>query len=163
MKITIDWTDPKSISSALKEIEEYQKKIIDIEKKFCLKLAEIGRQRAQEIYDAVDTQDGNYPPNVYVEETEQGAKIVAHGEDVCFIEFGAGTAADGSTHDGFTFTPSSWSSSELGAHQFETLGFWVYDGKTYTAIQPQHAMTKAIAEMESRANEVARELKGELT
>ena len=162
-KITLRWDDRDSIDNAIKELKEYQKKLHEIEIKFCVALAEIGRQTAQAVYDEFYLEGYNRPVKCEVVQTRDGAKLLANGEDVCFIEFGTGTEADGSTHEGYTFTPGSWSSSELGKGMFSDLGFWVWEGETFTGTPPAHALERAIAEMESRASEVARQLKGELT
>jgi len=162
-RIVINWSDQNSINEAIKELEQYQKDVRDFQKKFCKELAEVGRQKAQTIYDSFYLEGFNEPVQCVVEETTYGAKLVANGTDVCFIEFGTGVEADGSVHEGYTFTPGSWSSSELGKGIFSELGYWFYNGTRFTGTPPAHAMTQAIAEMESKASEVAQKLKGELT
>lgn len=162
MKIKCNPLNNKSLNSAIKELEKYQKKIGKFEKQFCLALAEVGRERAQSLYDEAWAKTQDYPVTVTVEETENGAKIVANGESVCFLEFGSGDTASGAEVDGFTFVPGSWSSSELGFKQYSTWGFWVHNGEKYTAIEPVNAMTYAIGEMETRAREIAERVLGEL-
>ena len=168
--LTLNWDNRDSITQALKELKEYQKKLYEIEKKFCVALAEVGRQKAQEIYDGFGlvlneslAPGFNQLPKSEVVATKDGAKILVNGKDVCFIEFGTGVEADGSTHEGYTFSPGSWSSSELGTGMYATLGYWFYNGTKFTGTPPAHAITQAIAEMESKASEVAEKLKGELT
>ena len=160
--LTLNWDNRDSITQALKELKEYQKKLYEIEKKFCIELAEIGRKVAQTAYD--EFRLAGYEPVVCtVQPTRDGAKLLANSKDVCFIEFGTGVEADGSTHEGYTFSPGSWSSSELGKGVFSALGFWFYKGEKYTGTPPARAIELAIAEMESKASEVAERLKGELT
>ena len=161
--LTINWDNLDSINQAIKELKQYQKKLTKLEKKFCLELAEIGRQRAQTIYDGAHVEGFNQPVTCEVVETRDGAKLLANGIDVCFIEFGTGVEADNSVHEGYTFSPGSWSSSELGKGVFSEYGYWFYNGTKFTGTPPAHAITQAIAEMESKASEVAERLKGELT
>ena len=162
-RLTLNWDNLDSINQAIKELKKYQKELTKLEKKFCLELAEVGRQKAQTIYDSFYLEGFNEPVQCVVEETTDGAKLVANGMDVCFVEFGTGVEADGSVHEGYTFTPGSWSSSELGKGVFSELGYWFYNGTRFTGTPPAHAITQAIAEMESKASEVAQKLKGELT
>ena len=164
-RITIKWDDKDSIDNAIKELKEYQKKLHENEtaKKFCVALAEIGRQRAQAVYDEFYLEGYNRPVTCEVQPTNGGAKLLANGMDVCFIEFGTGVRVDGGTYEGYTFYPGSWSASELGVGMFSELGYWIWEGEKFTGTPPAHALTKAIAEMESRASEVAQQLKGELT
>ena len=163
-RITVEWSDRSSIENAIDELVEYNKSLENYRKRFCLKLAEIGRDYAQNLYDN-DFAIGDQHSGVMcsVEATQDGAKILANGDTVCFVEFGSGSFADGSEHEGMTFSPSSWSSSELGKHMLANLGYWVWEDKVYFGIPPLHAMTRTIAEMEARVGEVAQQLKGELT
>lgn len=159
-QIVINPFDKKSIDTAIKQLNEYQKQIKTKEKEFCMRLAEVGRAKAQEIFDQNYMTGFNDPVQVMVEETENGAKLVAVGQDVCFIEFGTGDLANGATVGDYTFTPGSWSSSELGAGMYSNFGYWYYNGEKFTGTPPANAMTYAIGEMDTRASEIAQDMKG---
>lgn len=79
----------KSIDKAIKELEDYKKSIpkkLDI---LCQRLAAIGATNVSLGYSrAVYT--GKKDVNVSVEKTQNGYAIVAEGETVLFLEFGAG-------------------------------------------------------------------------
>lgn len=85
----------KSINQALKEIKSYQKwveqKTLDLTKR----LAEIGAEEASVRF-AGAQYDGTNDATVSVEPISNGYRIVASGNAVFFIEFGAGVYYNGS-------------------------------------------------------------------
>ncbi len=161
-KIVINPFDADSVNDAIKKLKILNKQYQQLEKKVCFELAEIGRQVAQPIYDEWAKSWNNDPVVVEVIETETGAVLSARGDSVCFLEFGAGSWASGKTIDGFTFTPKSWSSSELGTGMLEKLGFWRWKRVKYEYIPPANAMTVALAVMRERAKEVAQRVMKEV-
>lgn len=76
---------------------------------------------------------------------QDGFTISADGEDVCFIEFGAGDYAD-STHGlasnvPFTVKPGSW--SDTHSRQYTLKGFWWYKKQKYYYVMPHYGMLQA--------------------
>lgn len=94
MKIKVDPFDEKSIDEALKQIEEYKARFAKREEEFLQKLADIGVGIADDKFKAADY-DGDNDVTVKCEMTDTGVRLIASGEAVAFIEFGAGVARGG--------------------------------------------------------------------
>lgn len=141
------------IDHAIKTVGKY----IDIEAKLeelAKRLCEVGRPVLINIFHDHAT--------IYYEKTERGYKLVVEGEDVLFIEFGAGNAA-GSNRGLYDDVPSnvepgSWSRDH--AKQYSTYGFWYFGGKRYTEIKPHsgtyHAYQAMVEALPQIASEVFR-------
>ena len=135
-----------SCQRAIDELEKYQR---DIDRKMdevCRRLAEVGALEAQA---HLDLSNGNIlaqidPPTPI----ENGYKLTMSGEDVYFIEFGTGDAANA---HGYTPLVSVYpgSFSENNAQMYSTYGFWYYGGEQYTetpAYMPMYYAGKKIRE-----------------
>jgi len=98
LKIQIS-LDKKSIDKAIKQLEKYKKKLDKNSEKGCMKiakkLAEIGQEYATNGFGGA-LYDGTNDTVVTYEKTDNGYKIIASGNAVCFIEFGAGVYYNGS-------------------------------------------------------------------
>ena len=79
----------RSINNAIKQIEAYKNRLVAIRTTICEELAKIGMKEA-EIRFANAQYDGVNDSCVTIEQTENGYKVVANGNAVAFIEFGAG-------------------------------------------------------------------------
>lgn len=81
--------NPDSINKAIKEIKDYKKWVNTKTSLFCKKLAQIGAAEAKVRFsDAIYSGDKDI--KVKVKRTQNGWAIVAEGQAVAFIEFGAG-------------------------------------------------------------------------
>ena len=78
-----------TIAEALNEIEQYKAQFDPKLKEFCAKLATIGATVAS-IHFTRALYDGINDSKIRVEPTDTGYKIIAEGNAVAFIEFGAG-------------------------------------------------------------------------
>lgn len=95
MNITIKITN---LNGVLKDIADIEKWLDKKANELCKRLADIGMEEARvrfanAIYDKQF--DGSSEPNnvkVSVEPRENGYSVVADGDEVCFIEFGAGVS-----------------------------------------------------------------------
>ena len=90
MRIVINPLDPKSIKKAQKQVLAYKTWLESKEKELLERLAMYGATRvslgfARAIYDAQ-----GHDIQVSAEVVGNKARIIAQGEDVCFVEFGAG-------------------------------------------------------------------------
>lgn len=85
-KITISLSN---ISEAIKQINAYKDSLEKKKKVFMERLATVGGLTARQGFSAA-IYDGDSNVEVYVEETDTGYRIVATGQAVAFIEFGAG-------------------------------------------------------------------------
>lgn len=86
--------DVSSIDNALREIEAYKKFIAEKTQELTRRLAEIGLEQATVLFSGA-MYDGTNDVECEIESTERGYRIIARGEAVCFIEFGAGVFYNG--------------------------------------------------------------------
>lgn len=89
MKITINPFDEKSIAKAIKDLQEYKNSIKSKERIFLEKLAELGAENARAEF-GMAVLDFTTDIQVYTEIEGNRAYIIAEGEQVAFVEFGAG-------------------------------------------------------------------------
>lgn len=135
-----------SCQRAIDELKKYRRDIKPKLDEVCRRLAEIGAREAQL---HLNLSNGNIlaqidPPMPI----ENGYKISMSGEDVYFIEFGTGDAANA---HGYTPLVSVYpgSFSEQNAQRYSTLGFWWYGGERYTetpAYMPMYYAGKKMRE-----------------
>lgn len=142
-KITVR-LDVGSIDTAIRELKEVKRHRDE-------KIAELMKALAEAGLEAT-----GYGSMVWVEETDNGCKIIAHDEQIAFIEFGAGDAATYmNTVDGVDIYPGSWSGSDLGTGEYARYRSWHYQGEKFTEIQPQRGMLKAEETIIARVREIA--------
>lgn len=79
----------RSINAAIKEIEAYRYRLSRISENICMELARIGMQEASVRF-VTAQYDGTNDSSVSIEQTQNGYKVVASGNAIAFIEFGAG-------------------------------------------------------------------------
>lgn len=125
------------------------------------RLASIGVRVASTYYNAGMEEGKNYDYDVTIEPTERGCKLVANGEDVCFLEFGAGVSTrswQGEGQEGLPpIYPGSWSETE-GVGQFVNKGYWIYGNELYKGIEPTMGMYHASKQMLTDCIEEARKV-----
>lgn len=161
MKITINPFDKKSITEAIRKLNQYEKDFVTKEQEFVRRLKEIGVSVATTGF-AMAEYDGIN--DVLIAETQSGnrAAVIAYGETVGFIEFGTGVKfreynssssefkppAHGTYGEGKGANPNGWYFSQSpGAKARHTYGN-----------PPAEAMLAARDEMVERVVAVAREV-----
>ncbi len=104
MKITIDPFDKRSITAAIKKLEQYEKEFRAKEAEFIRRLKDIGVSVAETGFSLADYDGIN---DVLIAETQNGprAAIIAYGEAVGFIEFGTGVKFREYDSSSSEFTP----------------------------------------------------------
>lgn len=108
--------------------------------------------------------NGNNDFQTSIEPIENGYRLTVSGEDVGFLEFGAGvfTEADEfASQVDFPIYPGSWSelhehSDNPNARYFAKNGFWWWSNIRYTGLIATRGMQKALDEVRLQADEVAR-------
>jgi len=139
------------VEHAIKTISKY----VDMD----AKLAELAK-RLCDIGEPIIKQVHGSHSSVWSEPTENGYRIVAEGEDVLFIEFGAGDAAgsDNGLYDAVPSVarPGSW--SETHAQMYSRYGFWYFAGKKLTEVQPHPAFYYAYEAMVQAIPRIAEEV-----
>ena len=134
---------------------EFQKKM----RFFLQRLSEVGFQEADRRF-VEGARDGYEHPLLRVQWDANGFRITAMGEDVYFIEFGAGDRTEEShpfagnasvpIHDG--------SYSEAHGGPYFQQGFWWYAKTKYTGIEATMPMYNSVKEMRANVRRIAQEV-----
>lgn len=161
MKIVVNPFDPKSVSQAIAQLEQYKKDFAAKEQIFVKRLAEIGVSVARAGYEMADY-DGINDVTVRVEHRGNYAAVIASGETVGFIEFGTGVKSPEWDNSGMDYTPPKHGT--YGKGQGANPHGWYFkqsDGAkarhTY-GNQPAEAMRTARDVMIERVTQIAREV-----
>lgn len=149
--INLDPLNPFSFINVRSVVEhllsEYETRL----SQFLVELAEIGQRAAQSAYGS--------PITVTVEETENGVSIRANGDAVVFLEFGAGSAVDGSNVFAntmpFPVRRGSFSDAKgvdargnpRGSYARHNYEYWEFNGIQYTKVYPKNGMQRAYEAM----------------
>lgn len=107
--------------------------------------------------------NGNKDYQTFIEPIENGYKLTVSGEDVGFLEFGAGVFVESdefASQVGFPIYPGSWSelhehSDNPNARYFAKNGFWWWSNIRYTGLIAMRGMQRALDEVRLQADEVA--------
>jgi hypothetical protein len=161
MKITIDPFDKRSISEAIKQLEQYKSEYWAKEKLFTQRLAEIGLSVATTGFAAADY-DGKNDVQVRVEFSDNRARVIAEGETVGFIEFGTGVKFPEWNNTDMKYTPPPHGSYGKGKGAnpkgwYFSVGEGAQARHTY-GNQPAEAMRTARDVMIERVTQIAREV-----
>lgn len=146
--------------SGLEETQALLDKLSRIDepmKELCRELCELAVEIVERKY-SVRSGSGNTDFHTDIEELPDGYMMSVSGEDVGFLEFGAGVFTEPDEFEnqvGYSVYPGSW--SEEHSRAFADRGFWLYKGIQYTGISPSHGMHEAyeaiLNEFEERAKE----------
>lgn len=90
MTITINGFDTASIDAAIRELQTTFKDQNQMVQDACMKVAEFGAKWAEGGYRSAEYPSGANDVVVTAEATGDGARVRASGENVLFIEYGAG-------------------------------------------------------------------------
>ena len=128
---------------------------------FMQRLSEIGFQEADARF-TEGARDGNEHPLLRVQWDANGFRITAMGDDVYFIEFGAGDGTEEShPYAGNASVPIyDGSYSEANNGPYITNGFWWYGGTKYTGLDATMPMYNAVKEMRANVKRIAQEVFG---
>ena len=155
MKIIKVELSVKSINAAISELKKFERDLPKKMDEVCKRLAEIGAQEAQAHLVLANGNTGaSIDPPVPI---ANGYKITMSGEDVYFIEFGTGNAAD---PHGFTPLVSVYpgSYSEQHAKKFSEQGFWYYAGERLEETPAYMPMYYAEKKIRAELPRIAREV-----
>ena len=135
MQVSITGFD--SMINTVRRFQNTEERLEKIAKRLC------------EVGEPIIRQTHGHHARVWYEQLQDGYRIVAEGQDILFIEFGAGDMA-GTTSTLYdqvpaTVRPGSW--SETHAQQYSTQGFWFFGGKMYRETVPHPAFYYAYQAM----------------
>ena len=161
MKIVINPLDPKSVTAALNQVQQYKKDFLVKEKEFVRRLAEIGVRVAQAGFATADY-DGVNDVSVSMVRTGNGYSVVASGETVGFIEFGTGVKYPEWDNADMDYTPPKHGTYGKGQGK-NPHGWWFRQNEGSRANHtygnpPAEAMRTARDEMVERVTQIAREV-----
>ena len=132
--------------------KEFEKKC----QEFMARISKLGVSTAQEAFGS--------SISVNAQPIKNGFKIVASGEAIGFLEFGAGTMTNSTdmfagqvTYD---VSPGSWSRSPMGSGEFERTGRWEFppgSGRYLEFVEPRAGMQKAYEAIIRDARSIAKE------
>lgn len=149
------------IEAVIKNITGYYGDLEATLKEICYRLAVMGCDIARAAYIQGAIASRQYEETeVEVVPTDSGAMIVASGQSVFFLEFGAGVFASSNemNTEGLDTSPGSWSKDHL--KMFSEHGFWVHKGDFYEGILPFPGMNMAREEVLKNIETVAKEVLG---
>lgn len=150
------------IRQAIKEVQEYKRWVQEKEKLLCYKLAMIGAQEASVRFSGA-MYDGVNDVDITVDPIENGYRITAAGQAVCFIEFGAGVYHNPSEPYPNPRPEGVVGIGEYGKGNGKRQGwFFSKDGETIFTRGTPAAMPMYYAseEMKDAVSEIAREVFG---
>lgn len=134
---------------AIKKYSDLDRKLQEIAERLC----KIGEPIISQIH-------GHHATRIWTEATKNGYKICAEGEDLLFIEFGAGDAAgrDAGLYDKVPskVRPGSW--SETHKQMYSRYGFWVFGGQLLHEVPPSPAFYYAYEYMVQNLPRIAQEV-----
>ena len=157
MIVHIDIGDVASIQAAADQLHAYAASLDAKAKEICERLAAIGATRASLDYARVPLH-GFRDVSISVEETDKGYKILASGESVLFLEFGAGKRMGYGHPDPGDFGPGTFPGK---GHWDDPHGWWIPKehggGHTY-GNPPAMGMYNASREIRDMIQQVAEEV-----
>lgn len=162
MKLVINPLDPKSVSSALNQLQKYQKEFEEKEEKFLLRLAELGVSVAKTGYSTAVDYEQSKNITVSWEKTSNGYTVKADGELVGFVEFGTGIRNREWDNTDMDYTPPAHGTYGKGRGA-QPWGWWYYPNDKAKAVHtygemPAEAMRLARDEMVEKVIRIAREV-----
>jgi len=95
--------------------------------------------------------------STYIEPIPNGHAVVAEGEKLGFVEFGAGTTTspnEFSYEVPFEVSDGSWSRQHNG--MYAQRGYWYYNKKRYTHIMPTWGMHYALQDMRAEIERLSK-------
>ena len=162
MKIRVNPFDPKSVTQAIQQLEQYKKEFRVKEELFVRRLAEIGVSVASTGFALADY-DGTNDVVVSMEQSGSRVAVKAEGTTVGFIEFGTGIKYPEWDNSGMKYTPPKHGTFGKGQGK-RPHGWWFNPNDSIGAAQhtygnpPAEAMRLARDEMISRVTQIAREV-----
>lgn len=158
--ITIDIFDPASIDAAASEIRDYAEWVKGKTAELARRLADMGAVNVSLGYSrAVYTGDNDISVTVE-QQGENSYAIVANGEAVLFIEFGAGVTY-GYGHPqpsvgGTPMGPGTYPSDK--GHWNDPKGWWIPGGEHTYGNPPSMTMYLTAKELRNQLEDIAREV-----
>lgn len=144
------------ISSAIRQVERYKTDMETKLRTLCNRLGQLGLRVASADFSSVGEYYDVNDVTVDVVKTDNGCKVVANGQAVAFIEFGAGLIGYGHPRAGeFGMGPGTYPGK---GHWDDPKGWITPGGNRSFGNAPAAAMSNASAEIMSNVRRIAREV-----
>ena len=158
--ITIDIFNPASIDAAVKEIRDYANWVKRKTAELARRLADMGAVNVSLGYSRAVYTGGNDISVTVEQQGENSYAIIANGEAVLFVEFGAGVTY-GYGHpqpsvDGTPMGPGTYPSEK--GHWNDPNGWWIPGGEHTYGNPPSMTMYLTAKELRNQLEDIAREV-----
>lgn len=151
--------DKNGLNDAVKYLHRLERVLPQAVKNAAQRLAE-GAKQVADIGFGMSDQFGNYDYTVTVESNDDGSIVIASGDDVLFLEFGAGKGTDPSDimvrDTEVPIVEGSWS-KERGTGEFARYGSWHYKKNHFYLLEPTNAMQHAYDWIQQNGEQILRE------
>lgn len=154
MNISIDIFDSASINEAVDRLNKYAKDLPQRLDEICEKLAKLGELRASLDFAKVHYDSGS-DVSVSVEKIENGSRVLATGESVLFIEYGAGATYGYGHPEPNGYGPGTYPGK---GHWNDPNGWYYKHGKKSYGNPPAAAMYNAKMDIQQSIDSVADEV-----
>lgn len=168
MKISID-LDDASIGRAIDVLEQYRKSLDEKCMEICRRLADFGVSRASFGFATVEYTGERNIEDIKAVKTANGYEVVANGETILFLEFGAGiTYGSGHPQAGeFGMGPGTYPNPKYRmvngekVYNWENPKGWYIPGGEHTfGNRPSKAMYNTAIDMREEVERVAKDVFG---
>ena len=157
MKIRANLTEA-SIQKAIDQLKKYRSNFYRAFLAAVEDLCNIAAEECQKAYGDPDITMEVIPTATKLDAGVARFEIVANGDQVGFLEFGAGDLADASHpfagNAPFEVRPGSW--SEDNAQKYSTYGYWWYRKEKYYFITPRRGLFVASEYIKDNLREAIR-------
>jgi hypothetical protein len=158
--ITIDIFNPASIDAAVKEIRDYADWVKRKTDELARRLADMGAVNVSLGYSRAVYTGGNDISVTVEQQGENSYAIIANGEAVLFVEFGAGVTY-GYGHpqpsvEGTPMGPGTYPSEK--GHWNDPKGWWIPGGEHTYGNPPSMTMYLTAKELRNQLEDIAREV-----
>lgn len=151
--------DKNGLNDAVKYLHRIERVLPQAVKNAAQRLAE-GAKQSADIGFGMSDQFGNYDYEVTVESNDDGSIVIARGDDVLFLEFGAGKATDTSdimVQDTLVHVAKGSWSKEYGTGEYARYGSWHYKKNKFYLLEPTNAMQYAYDWIQQNGERILRE------
>ena len=157
MNIKIDVLDPASIDAAIEQLEQYQQDLKRKSNEIAKRLAGMGAVKVSLDFSRA-FYTGAKDISVNVEARDNGYAVIASGETVLFVEFGAGIRYGGGHPEAGKWGMGPGTYPEGKGHWDQPYGWWIPGGEHTYGNPPSMTMYNTEKDLIREIERVAREV-----
>lgn len=153
--LNVDIFNPASIQQVIDWLNDFEMRLPSALDRACERLASLARETADWEYSGGAIQSGNFDYDITIEKQDGGYMVSAFGEQVGFLEFGAGdSATENPFANDVSYDVYPGSYSELGAGHYAEKGYWYWKRIYYKSVTPTAGMFKAYQRIQEEAPKI---------